>query len=808
MFALGVVIAAAALVLALVGTIAAYLSYCAKHPSHKFRAEVTVVALALVSSLAVRMAVGYASLPAEAVQGGITSFFHGLFSAAAGLTFNSLLELGDVTGGITACFYYGIIVYASLVFLAVISVGLSYETYSRVQMRGLRRRFCVYYIFTAITPDTILFAQSIKNHFEEEDGKKGKKSKHRYVIIFFENGEESFSRKNRLHRKLMENGFYYYSDFRRDDKGEVISFLKKFKFRRKDCRRDDLGDMRNKLFNVFAMGDCGTFEGDNGEAVFEDLNSVLKSYVHGADGKFVNDIPTTVNYYLLTGGEINFESYEHRLNNVFGACLDRADIKTALDKMCAGADEEEKIKIRKDCLKTLKEKIQVNVFNEATLSSQSLIGARKRNLAEKGAGAFAADAAPDENGAYRIAVLGFGKTGQYAMEELYVHTAQLDEKFVPNRFIADIYDVTVKDKSGLFAYNHPFFRCLNESSGAPADTRAVVKRADEMCGEAFDLLYSRAKKFFKTDKSAKEFVDTNMQLPVAVFHGQSCFEFPFMSSDSASAAVNEVRRTGIRDFVVALGDDEKDIAMANALIDSFKCAYFAGGKDKPDGHITVYVNLIEEDSKDRLNWHADDIKIFSGGYGTDGKAQKPYLSVVPFGSRQEMFSYDTLIDDYCARLYDFGYSVLSGYEEGVSGEQFVAELKNDYDSYRANEAVSDGWLLKTPFVKLSNKSAQAFSVNYYESYMQCGGNVSPKERELMRRTEHERWNRFHISHGWIYAPYAKEEKDARRAMRQHDCLCPFDKILNDDTKKYDEINVELGFIKNIVFGGNDLSGVK
>lgn len=795
LFAAGIIIAAVVLIGALVGTIAAYLAYCTRHPSRKLKAEFFVVGIAAVASLVIRMVIGFASLPEISISGGVASFLHGLFSAVAGLTFNSLLELGDVAGGILACLYYGIVAYASFVFLAVVTVGLSYEFYSRVQMRGLRRRFCSYYIFTAITPDTILFALSIKKHFEEEAKKSGKSSKRKHIIIFYENGEESFSRKNQLHRKLMENGFYYYSDFRRDDKGDIVSFLKKFKFRKVDCESDDCGDARNKLFNVFAMGDCGGFEGENGEVVFGDMTAVLKAYVHAKNGEIVNDIPTTVNYFLLTGGEINFESYEHRLNMVFEDCLNSDGIREITES-----------KGKDGYLKQLKEKIQLNVFNEATLSSQSLVSARMCNLAAKGEGAFSADAAPDENGAYRIAVLGFGKTGQYAMEELYTQTAYLSDGFKPSRFIADIYDVAVGDKSGLFAYNHPFFRCLNEESGAPADTRKVVERADKLSGDAFDMLYNQAKEVCGlSDEEAKAFVDKNMQFPVAVFHSQSCFEFPFMSSDSASAAVNEVRKAGLRDFVVALGDDEKNIAMANALIDNFKCAYYAGDRDKIARHITIYVNLIEAESVDRLNWHLGDIKIFSGSYGEGGK---PFLSVVPFGSRREMFSYATLIDDYCARLYDFGYSALSGWVDGVSGKDFIKTLTADYNAYRGNKRVSDGWLLKTPFVKLSNKSSHAYSVNYYEKYRLCGGNVTQKDMELMSRTEHERWNRFHVSHGWIYAPYERSEKGVRRAMRQHDCLCPYDKVLEESTKKYDEINVQLGFIEGMVFGGKEQSGVK
>ena len=92
-------------------------------------------------------------------------------------------------------------------FLAVISVGLSYETYSRVQMRGLRRRFCVYYIFTAITPDTILFAQSIKNHFEEEDGKKARNLSTDTLSYFLRTVKKAFRAKTAFTASLWKTAF-------------------------------------------------------------------------------------------------------------------------------------------------------------------------------------------------------------------------------------------------------------------------------------------------------------------------------------------------------------------------------------------------------------------------------------------------------------------------------------------------------------------------------------------------------------------------------------------------------------------------
>jgi len=133
MFILGIVLAALILLIVFGLTVGAYLRFSARHPSRKFRAEVTVVGVVLVGSLIIRMIIGWSNVDDKTFADGVASFFHGVLAAAGGLTFESPLELSAVARGLTSCLYYGIIVYASLVFLAVVTVGLSYEFYSRVQ---------------------------------------------------------------------------------------------------------------------------------------------------------------------------------------------------------------------------------------------------------------------------------------------------------------------------------------------------------------------------------------------------------------------------------------------------------------------------------------------------------------------------------------------------------------------------------------------------------------------------------------------------------------------------------------------------
>ena len=346
---------------------------------------------------------------------------------------------------------------------------------------------------------------------------------------------------------------------------------------------------------------------------------------------------------------------------------------------------------------------------------------------------------------------------------------------------------------------------MNAETASVEEAKKLVARADAVQGQTFDALYEEYAKAAEVGYGeAKKAVDEKMQFPVLAFHSKSGYTYPLMDSEAADAAINEAAAHNIRAFIVALGNDESDIAMANVIIDAFKRA-FTLGKIKPSYPVTVYVNLIEPRSFGRLNWQDGDEKA----YAINGV---PFLSVVSFGCRTEMFSYSKLMDDYAARLYNYSYGlytpVYGETEEEVSKKRkkqlneraaFRATLTVRYDYYRTDDGVSDSWTGVEPFVRRSNASAQEYSVNYLE-FAAVHKTVTDGDKAFLGRLEHERWNRFYIAHGWVYAKYPKELKAARRDMRQHDCLCPFDVMLSDSVKQYDVANVELGLIEGIVYG--------
>lgn len=818
LYIVGILISVAVLVIAIGATVLGYLAYCSKHPMRKLRAEIFIVISACIISLVIRMAIGFAATPKASLTGGVESFLYGILSTVAGLMFDAPAELSsfEFVNGFLVCMYYGLIAYVGFVFLAVITVGVSYEVYSSIQTWFVRfRKHCTYYIITSVNQDTLVLAENIK---KIEKKKKG----HSHVIIFYENGENAFSRKNPLHRKLMSDGFYYFSDPRCKDNGDTVSFLKKFKFKKRHCVKDDVAENHGKLFYVFAFDNSGDYESCNADVVFDDVQATLEEYVGEKQGISQNGLPTVLNYYVLTSGRVNFESYDRRLKETVDA---------RIEKLPEAFYWDGKGKKPKNLYDYVDSQIQINVVSEATLSAHSLVLARKARLNELGDEAFERDAEPDGNGAYRVAVIGFGRTGVVATEELYTHTAKLiktENGYTPVQFIADIYDLNIDEKSGIFAYNHPLFRCINDKSGNISPTADVLATAKTVGGEAFGVLYSEYREQSgKTDEQARDFIDKNMSFPIAVMHKGNCFGYPFLSGMGTETAVAAAAENNVRDFVVALGNDERNIEMANMIIDSFRRLFLnaeLAGKNLKFPHVKIYVNIIDSRNKSLINWRwGVDEQLFTRPYGGD---ERPRLSVIPFGFREEMYSYETFVEDYRERIYNYGYTLLTDIIEAEKEhkaekqrlyDQFRDNLNKDYNYYRNSEEVIDKWMTLSQYLRLSNRSALDFSINYYKyKQLQIKNNLSI-DKDFLTRLEHERWNRFFISHGWVYARYykhldktgltkeeideaKKKEKNLRRQVRHHNCICPFDEMLDEYTKDYDRGNVELGFIRGIVFG--------
>ena len=157
-----------------------------------------------------------------------------IYSMIGGLSFEGLpFGVGDIGQGLNVCLYYGSSIVAGLIVLSVITAKASYEIFSLVTIRFLRRRRTVY-VFNGLTKDSLLLAQNIAEHHQDHLNKyKNEKSKNtktekprKALIIFAGNNISAFSRTEPLCRDVMSNSCYYYSLMKgKDTKKSLLTTL-------------------------------------------------------------------------------------------------------------------------------------------------------------------------------------------------------------------------------------------------------------------------------------------------------------------------------------------------------------------------------------------------------------------------------------------------------------------------------------------------------------------------------------------------------------------------------------------------------
>ena len=269
----------------------------------RYTAEISVIAAAAVLSFAVRLA---ALLCGGAVTfgGALGDTFHAIYMAIGGFTFEGL----DGAGALPLwgeVLYYGVTVYAGLVALSVITARVSYEIFSAVGYAftlAFRKRRDIF-VFTAVTEDALLLADSIDRKYREKPdpgrknvaslfgtaGQKGGipfEKKRRCLIVFSGNELEPFDHKNELHRALMSRGYYYMSYGKRRKKEKEFPLTKKLhiavvndpaekgKKTKNIFRR--YHDARRHVFAVRVGKALTGEEASNSDFVFDDIRASLR----------------------------------------------------------------------------------------------------------------------------------------------------------------------------------------------------------------------------------------------------------------------------------------------------------------------------------------------------------------------------------------------------------------------------------------------------------------------------------------------------------------------------------------------------
>lgn len=588
-------------------------------------------------------------------------------------------------------------------------------------------------------------------------------------------------------------------------------------------------------------------EEQSGSETKEDRKAFMDEFMRGVMS-VVGETPV-VDYHILTDDEINYEFYATELDRILKDSFSKR-LYSAFDALGEATEQEKKEwfidQVVKELLARVRRCFQLHIFNEALLSARDFslrriesyrredeFLARQRGWSSAaklpwGESLLRHDVAfrtsdPDEERfVYRAVVLGFGKTAQCAMNALFVQTSAVDEQDRPSQFIADVYDRTADERSGLFAYTHPLYQCFNLKDCRPKGAGALKNDALFLDDTAHQVLYDSYREGKSIDfYVARKQVNEQMGFPRICFHKVSCFDLDFMRMlDEKIDADGPLVKNDVRAFIICLGTDEANIRMANALIDDFKHeAYAADSKASASGGgsepllQTIYVHIRDEKNSHRLNWTQEDEEFF--------RRRNRRLVVVRFGNRETLYSYDGLLEERPAERFHYVYDRFSkGIEPEDSRPKWVKQMtgllektlvhyndgldfykdavasifKNICDELCNSEEPHTLWLDIDAYLKQSNESVSLFEVVYEGLLLQNGLKMNDLRRFVC--LEKVRWNRFYMSNGWVFGkPNDAVPKKMRRRGKEHDGLSLFE-MLPTNYKLYDAVNVLFGYFSH------------
>ena len=804
----------------------------------KFSVEIIILAFAVLVSISVKFVIifktgGLNGVASNDFWKSMENTFAAIYSGIGGFTFEGLSDFSEEINALLKCLYAGSSLYAGVMVLSVLTAKVSYEIYSGIRMffnfkRKMRAGKTDFYIFSAVTEESLTLANSINAHHE--------KSARECVIIFTGEGLESFDGKNELHREIMANGYYYwsYSSKAKNDGGVFAHlglpvFMDFFRVQKLTAEQE----CKVHFFAMDTNEKLSGLESVNSSAVLREIAILANKLVteREVDGKkqYSLEKSAVINFYILADNDINYEFYKRETEQIIAKAFNGYDGDALMKeiKRVYGVESDTRSTPFENAVKFFSSYFQLTLINEADLAGKCLAKQRQAVILNSGTGStqeekalsgiqrFVKNSLPNAEGNYRVMVLGFGTNGQQSMKHLYHATAYVDNDKVPSRFIADVYDPQTSSSAGLFEFKHPMFTCVDKGNKIEPVTQEEwekEKRFSEIYSDETIKEYAKTvrneidsdleavKKKNENKEDKKEYlkayeswcnsykeslpscykdVEKYLNLPVVAFHKVSAFEDSFVKFIDKKTGESSTKEH-FKAFIIALGDDERNILMANALISDIMCERASSGKTIES---TIYVNIRDKKNYERINW-------------TNANGERVNeVKVVVYGASEDMFSYDMIIDDSEAMKYNFAYNFL---KEGISNDlrEYLMGLSNKSTKDLVEMAISpekyvneyrvmrEKWLFIDTFKKQSNYAASIFSLYYWAYYKLALANESEVDNaEINRLTavEHERWNRFHIANGWFF--------DSKRCdqIKMHNYLCAFNALpISNKSKGYED----------------------
>ena len=757
---------------------------------HTTGRKVFMVAMVIVMAFAVRFSLQMYAGVLEAAANKVVfdagaGFIEALYGTFGGLTFEGmdpLIEGGGVLAGCqlaTSYAYSGVAVLAALFFYTAVSLSVDYPMSCAVAA-WLRRTGdyllprkcrCDVYIFDSVTEDTVLLAEDIVRTYATSDtaikklqkarlqalmdwrkdrirnalsikNKNGagvseqskekpdfkfmrneikdsiawyRGAKKRCLIVFTGRDMRPFERRDQLHRRLMANGFLYLRyDFGRDMR-EV-----KRKGESSACRgvlADFIKSARNIHFFAFSRNDDFKeqfgkkykSEQVNFRTVSEEI-AALEAYSHRCcitriSPKF--HTPARICFYVLSEDDADHPTYDVRFeqwrdkfvsndnSRLAGVILDykiineaeRATWKLALSLDDKG-DPDNNIVTDESGGNWIEEyvaaaeKVSLSPIETGACADDHIVGRR----------------APTK----RILSLGFGDTARKTIGGLYVNN--------DGNMIVDVMDRRASSIMGGYMRSHPSVLCMPaKSTDDFKDNHAQmpdVAKNDPVKWWMYgynNLLAVNYAELDGTGDKAAEYIDDS-----------------FGNRDPGQEEYYDA-------FIIALGDDELNLDCFRNVMSDIRRELIANGGSRP---IKILVHLREKGNAERLYWAAE----------REIEEIKPYVDVKAYGAREDVYTYDEIVNDAKAIEMNNEYNIAAGW----------ADNKNRFELWRERKE----------FDKWSSKAASTFfdTLVRLEKAAELVCTKRGIEDEEARRlicsrlsgvAEHRRWSRFLYVNGFV-----------------------------------------------------------
>lgn len=339
----------------------------------------------------------------------------------------------------------------------------------------------------------------------------------------------------------------------------------------------------------------------------------------------------------------------------------------------------------------------------------------------------------------RILCLGFGDTARKTVKALYANNN--------SNMVVDVVDSDISNKEGLLKRNHRGFYVTDENPSKNGGTlfSGNVCPASGVAKELYEysnLLTLRLCEKTCMDREITDYID-QVVLPT-------------------QTAVNYDA------IIIAMGDDERNITFFRSLITDAVQELIAGNSEGVQtSKIKIFIHLREKYNGYRLYWNDKEDGAIKWKRGGKECSITDYISVIPYGYKEDVFTYDEIVrdDEACAQN--------GAYAEAVNTEGKEIDWAEE-------------WFKTSIYHKWSSKVCKNMYMYYGNMYRfaQAGENKKYMEdyRQIMALMEHRRWCRFMICNG--FAPLPKDRTSTsgvKNRYRMHKDIRPYHELGADRT---------------------------